>query len=206
MTPARPAEPGFTLLEMIVCLAVMSLIAMAGSGLLLSTLAASRQSAAVNQYGSALQAAHALLRDDFRQLVARPVAAPEGLDPPTVFEGWPGAREGPLARFTRTGWVNPAGLEPRGNIQRVEYLIAPEGLVRRAWARTDATRTTPYADQVLLTGFESLELRYLQGTVWRDTWYSGEGTTDLLPDAIEILVRFSEDDVLRARFITAGSS
>ena len=86
-------EAGFTLIEMLVALALTSMIAVAGSALLTSTLRASGRLNDVSASTLEADLSHTLMRDDFANIV----------DDPGVFEG-----EYLIEKMeTKAGWSTP---------------------------------------------------------------------------------------------------
>lgn len=206
MSDRSNSQGGFTLIETMVSLIVISLMAVAGGNMLITTLQGSRQVSVASQHITDLQVAHAMLRDDFAQAVERLTAVPEGLDPPTMFEGRDGAGREFLVRLTRSGWVNPAGWEDRGDLQRIEYILDEGQLIRKAWARPDAVRATPVFETVLLEGVEELSVRYRKGASWNEEWYAAEGSAAGLPDLLEMNFRMSDGGTLGVRFRVGGGA
>ena len=206
MTSDKTLESGFTLIETMVSLVLIAMLTTAGSAMLITTLNGSRQVSLRSDAILEMQTAHAVIRDDIVQIVERPTAAAEGLDPPVIMEGTSGDNDRFLLRFTRSGWQNPGGLEARGDLQRVEYLLEEGTLFRRAWARPDAVRSTPVYDVPLVAGLSAVSVRYRIGSEWVDEWYAAEGSARGLPDVVEMTFVFAEQDSLIARFMTGGGA
>lgn len=206
MTERSTGHDGFTLIETLMALFVISILTVSGASMLLTTLQAGRQ---VQERGDALaelQVAHAFLRDDFAAAVVRETEPPNSLDSASVFRGSEGGATGDLVAFTRGGWTNPGGFEARSDLQRIEYSFENGALLRRSWARPDAARATPVVEQVILDELERVDMRYLGGQDWSDVWLSVSSVPEIgLPDAIEVSLVFSRDDRIVARFITGGA-
>jgi general secretion pathway protein J len=192
---------GFTLIEMLVALAVTSLLMVAGSTLLIQTLRSGRMVEARTELVRDQDTAHSLLRDDLANATLRLTQPPNGLDTPKAFSGGISTLE-PLLAFTRSGWINPGNREPRGDLQRVEYFLSDGNLVRRAWLRPDPVYNTPYADRVVAEGLDDVGLRFLTGTSWQLDW---PGQAAILPDLVELTLVFGEGDELRQLFLVGGA-
>ena len=192
---------GFTLIEMLVALAVTSLLMVAGSTLLIQTVRSGQMVEARTEMVRDQDAAHSLLRDDLANATLRLTQPPNGLDAPKAFSGGFSTLE-PLLAFTRAGWINPGHVEPRGDLQRVEYFLIDGNLVRRAWLRPDPVYNTPYADRVIAEDLDSVGLRFLTGTSWQLDW---PGQSDTLPDLVELTFVFGEGDELRQLFLVGGA-
>lgn len=192
---------GFTLIEMLVALAVTSLLMVAGSTLLVQTLRSGNMVEQRTELIRDLDAAHSLLRDDLANATLRRTRAPNGLDTARAFSGGFSTLE-PLMAFTRAGWPNPAGMEPRGDLQRVEYFFRDGLLVRRAWLRPDPVYATPYSDRVLARGVTDLDIRFLNQDTWTLDW---SGQVDRLPQLVELTLVYGEGDELRQVFLVGGA-
>ena len=78
---------GFTLIEMLVALAVTSLLMVAGSTLLIQTLRSGQMVEARTEMVRDQDTAHSLLRDDLATATLRLTQPPNGLDAPKAFSG-----------------------------------------------------------------------------------------------------------------------
>ncbi|RAN33117.1 type II secretion system minor pseudopilin GspJ [Hyphomonas pacifica] len=192
---------GFTLIEMLVALAVSSLLLVAGSTLLIQTLRAGNMVETHTRDVRALDVAHSLLRDDLGEATLRETRAPNGLDAPEAFSGGQSLSQ-PLLSFTRSGWLNPAEADARGDLQRVEYFVQEGKLLRRAWMRPDPVRETLYADRVVVDGVDRIGLRFFAGNSWQLNW---SGQADSLPELVEFTFVYGEGDVLHQVFLVGGN-
>lgn len=158
-------QRGFTLLEVMVALAITGAIAaMAYQGLTAASNGAERSREIVGQINR-IDRAWQLLGTDFRHLMA-PVSGPDGIS--YRFEADPmGSLESEtrVMRLTRYAWANP--LERlRSDLQRVEYRLE-EGTLWRYYRpvrnmRYDSYEFEEEAVKVrLLRGVEELEMRFL---------------------------------------------
>ncbi len=168
-------EAGFTLIELLVGLFLFGLMAAAGTALLAGSVQASGQAQALVVVSGDLARLRALLTADAGQAAPRPWRDGEGR-PHAAFA----VNDGALFTLVRRGWVNPEG-HPRASLQRVEWLIDGDRLVRRSAAMVDG----PAAAQssVLARGVTAARLRVLTVQGWQDGW-SGQPTQ--LPRALEL--------------------
>ncbi len=206
MTERATGTEGFTLIETLMALFVISILTVSGASMLLTTLQAGRQVQERGNVLAELQVAHAFLRNDFASAVVRETEPENSLESASIFRGTEGGATGDLVAFTRGGWANPGGFEARSDLQRVEYSFENGALLRRSWARPDAARATPMVEQVILDDLERVDMRYLGGQEWSDVWLAVGSVQDVgLPDAVEVSLAFSRDDQIVARFITGGT-
>lgn len=199
---------GFTLVEMLIALAVFALLAVAGAGLLGATLDGRKAAAAAVERLAELQRARMLLRDDIGQLRARRMRDVDGDRRPWQFLGnaRPVAGE-PLMAFLRGGWTNPGMAEARSGLVYVEYRLEDGRLVRRLLPRPDPTRETPESRQVLLDGLTDLRLSFLVQGAWRDRWLvSADTDSGALPAAVALEADVAGLGRLRQLFLAPGAS
>ena len=183
-------EAGFTLIEMLVALALTSMIAAAGSTLLIGTLRASDSLEKTADAVNAADLAHTLMRDDFANAVMSAGRFRRPEESSSAF----------LA-FVRDGWNHPGTDEDRASLLAVEYSYSDGTLVRRAWLRPDPVSATPHMDRELATGLSRLTARYFDGRDWLPEWSSDTGE---LPRAIELRLEYSDRDTLTERFAMGG--
>ena len=141
-----------------------------------------------------VQRAMNLLTGDFRTLAPRPIREPIG-------DGFRAAlRRDPngisLVELSHGGWPNGAGT-PRGTVQRVSYRLEEKTLIRDYWNVTDPTLASTPVTRKLLTGVESLGIRYLNsGHEWVEQWppLGSPGDTGFRsrPMAVEITITLSD--------------
>ncbi len=181
---AMPSSAGFTLLELLVALAIFSLIAiMSYNGLkvVLNTQAATEIQA---DSLAELQKVYLLLQRDIEQVVPRPVRDEYGDEQPALAGG-------DALQLTRGGWSNPAG-RLRSSLQRVGYAYEDRHLVRYSWAVLDRAQDSEPQRQPLIGDIEEMTIRYLgTNNEWEDLWpnplASGDGADKTsLPRAVEI--------------------
>ncbi len=176
---------GFTLVELLVALAVFAaMAAMAWGGL--DSIARTRTALAAEQEDlRSLTRALGLLDRDLRVAVARPVRGNYGETVPALIGG------SDRLEFTRLGYANPQ-TESRSNLQRVVYALDGGTLVRGSYAVLDRAPNTRATMSMLRERVTTLRLRYLdERQRWLTTWPAP--ATDgppppALPRAIEIRI------------------
>ncbi|GAK33152.1 type II secretion system protein J [alpha proteobacterium Q-1] len=209
----RRATGGFTLVEVLLAVAIFAVIAAAGAGVLAVAVDGRGQMADLADDLDRLNKARALMKSDFAQIARRPVRDAMGNRQPFVFYGndQSGADQ-PLLILTRHGWDNPDALLPRGGLQWVDYRLQDGVLIRRACLYPDRVPETPCFDQPLLLGIESLSLRFRVGDQWLDRYElrSGGnaaiagGNLVMLPRALEIITKSQSLGSLRQLFLLPG--
>ncbi|MBM4227081.1 MAG: type II secretion system protein GspJ [Gammaproteobacteria bacterium] len=184
------SSAGFTLLEVLVAIAIFSVMAVLAYEGLRNFLAA--RTLLDNRTGvfHARVRGMAQMQQDLEQLVARPVRDELG-DPVDALRRRTG--EEVLLAFTRhSPWPAPSRGLP--DLRRVEYRLLEGRLLRREWDALDRVSSVGYRERTLLSGVESVQLRFHGAESWQDDWAGAAGPasrTDL-PRAVGVLVRFAD--------------
>lgn len=186
MTIARaPDRAGFTLVEMLVALAIFALLAAAGVGLLRASV--DTQSAVEERLSQvkATERLHALLAADLGQAVDRMAREGQAARPPLVGS----ATE---LRLVRAGWANLDD-SPRSTLQRVTWRVTGERLTRTGHSALDGGEAG--AEVLLAESLSGARFRYRSadggwGSAWPVTGASG------LPRAVELTVERSGEEPL----------
>ena len=187
-------QQGFTLLEVLVAMAISSLVYMGAYSLLDSVLKTNEKVSEKRVALENLQRCFHIMQQDISQIIPRSVRTEFGESSPAVeYQGVSGQFE-----FTRLGWRNPIH-RPRSTMQRVSYFIEDNVLYRQHWQVLDRNQDSEPKKNELLGDVEKLELRFydpVQGE-WITSW--GEELTNttpttgdvekILPSAIEIKLK-----------------
>ena len=190
MTFRSMDQCGFTLLEMLVALALMGILA-AGlyTSLTIGFNARARAEAALEPVRSATLALE-LLRGDIVSVLPPTGVLAGGFVGQDV-KGADSTSEADTLVFYST--VEDAGRAAPGT-RKIEFALAAgdDGsasiLVRRVTANLLAPSTPEPAEEVLCRNVTSLNIRYFDGTDWLDSWDSGT-RDNALPLAIEVRIR-----------------
>lgn len=205
MTPSNFHQRGFTLVETMVALFILAIVSSAGAGLLISSTSTSQYVRERENEARTLDIAQALIRQDIAALSARAVQPNDGFSPAGNLFGEAPRGEEPFLRFVRSGWINPASVEPRSTLQSVEYVLQSGILIRRASLRPDATRGTPVSTRVLLEGIQRIDLGFVRGDQRSDVWL-GDALVGraILPDLIEVEIIFENGTSFSLAALTGG--
>jgi general secretion pathway protein J len=189
---------GFTLIEVLVALAVFGVMSMLAYMALGQTLSNADLLTERMDRLQAIQRTIRYLGNDLMQASPRPVRLELGdsLAPAVHTElGNQFALE-----VTHGGWSNPAGL-PRSTLQRSAYRIENDELVRYHWTVLDRTFANEPIATVLLDGVEGLFFRYLQvdgewSEVWPPAGAQGAAAIRARPRAVEIVLTLADEGVI----------
>jgi general secretion pathway protein J len=197
MSTARSTGRGFTLIEVLVSVFLLSVL----SAFAYETLNYVRRSREVTTVAfermRAIELAVHTLVSDFEQLAPRPVRDLLGQASLPALLADP--RTTNLVTLTRGGWPNPAGL-PRGTLQRVTYRIDNGTLLREYQTVLDATLANAPVKREILSDVVRVGIRYMDSSrVWQEQWpplASGpQGPTvplTMRPMAVEIVVELKD--------------
>jgi general secretion pathway protein J len=185
---------GFTLIEVLVALAIFGILAAIAYGTLSQTLSNAEVLTERMQRLQSLQRTMRYLSEDFMQLAPRPVREDLGdnLGPALHTD----VQSDFAVELTHGGWSNPAAL-PRGTLQRVAYRLEENELVRYHWTALDRTLSNEPAGRALLDEVESIVFRFMQENGdWTEEW-PPENRPGILglrqrPRAVEIVLTLTD--------------
>lgn len=126
------AHRGFTLLEMLIAIAIFAMLGLAANAVLSTVLTNDEVTKNFSTRLKALQQGFGAIERDLGQMVARTPRLLEGGRGTTVFQTGNDLldSESEALVFYRLGWLNPDGLLPRGSLQSVAYVVR-EGKLER---------------------------------------------------------------------------
>lgn len=200
MTATR--ERGFTLIEVLVALAVFGVLSVLAYMSLAQTLSNSDMLTARMDRLQSIQRTMSYLSNELLQAVPRPVRVELGEAPVPALQS--SLVSDFALQLTHGGWPNAAGT-PRSTMQRTAYRIEDGELIRYHWNVLDRTVNNTPIGTVMLEEVNSLTFRFLQVSgEWTDQWppLAAQGAPPLrtLPRAVEIVLELPDEGELN-RFI-----
>lgn len=160
MTRASNKEAGFTLVEMLVALAIFSLLSVGATTAMIGGLNSKERISEKLEAITEFETARAILKADLNNLVLRTMRDPYGTQEQYIFTGG----DISILTFTRQGRENPGGLEKRGDLERVSYVFEEDKLIRRSLGNANPAPQTPVRDRVLLSGIENVIVSFEDDT------------------------------------------
>ena len=145
-TDYRPMEAGFTLVEVLIAMAITAFVSVLSYQTLSTALVGIESARAESERLHEINRAFTVLSRDIRQLTNRPVRDEFGQVASAV-SGGELARD-PL-RLTRSGWHNSTGA-PRSTLQRVAYRLEEDRLLRLSYPVLDRTTAIEPTETVLI--------------------------------------------------------
>jgi general secretion pathway protein J len=195
----RRSDKAFTLIEVLVALAIFGVLSVIAYMALGQTLSNAELLTDRMERLKAVQRTVRFLDSDLMQAAPRPVRDVLG-------DGFlPAVRSSLSSEFalevTHGGWSNPAGL-PRGTLQRSAYRLEDGELIRYHWRVLDRTINNEPIANVLLDGVDSIVFNYLDSSgeaseQWPPVNTPGPAGFRLRPRAVEIVLTLAEEGEIR---------
>lgn len=201
----KRADGGFTLIEVLVALAIFAIMSALAYQALGQTLSNTELLHERVDRIQAIQRSMNMLGRDFMQSSPRPVRDLLG-------DGFlPSMRSSLTSEFalevTRGGWSNPAGL-PRSNLQRAAYRLEDGELLRYHWNVLDPSPANEPIVTELLTDVDSLLFRYrTHSGEWSEQWppqgAQGSAAQRVRPQVVEVVLTLPDEGEIRRFFEVA---
>ena len=189
---------GFTLVEMLLALAILAALSVAAIGVLQNVIRADTLTKEKAQQIQALQQTFSQMAADFNQIVPR-----RGRNDDALFSAGRfllGSDDWAIA-FNRSGWPNPMGILPRSEIQSVSYRLRQQQLERLSYDQQDPLTGSRPTTWVLQRDVQAFRLRFYASGRWQDRWESAQN----LPQALEVTLTLKGyGDVTRLFLLAPG--
>lgn len=186
---------GFTLLELLVAMAVLAVMAALAYGGLNSVVDQYDDGEAEVAALAARQRALSLLQRDLLQAQPRPAREPYHGDRVGALVADPDA-EFPF-ELTRGGWSNPAQRR-RATLHRVAWRVDDDGVLERLhWQTVDRGSNEPPVATPVLDGVAELRWRFLDAQdAWHEVWPPAAATVGpaTLPRGVEVTIVFEDGE------------
>lgn len=154
---ANNSPAGFTLIEVLIALAITAFVSAIAYTSLSTTLVGVESTRATSDRTYEVNRAWMIITRDIRHFVSRPVRDEFGEMEPALVGG-PAARF--ALSFTRSGWHNPND-NLRSNLQRVNYRVEEGALWRDSYPVLDRASDSAPREVKLLDDVEYLEFGFL---------------------------------------------
>ncbi len=171
------AKPkGFTLIEMIIAVAIFALVGL-GSVNVLSSITRSNETSLIHSERlQMLQLAILTIERDFRQATRRSVRV-NGEAPQDSFISHGELEFDSQSQFIamrKVGWINPMNLMNRSEIQSFAYRVVDDKLERVFFEYPDPAVGEEFKSRVLLDNVTDLTLEFHDGksNEWKEKWAS----------------------------------
>lgn len=189
MHSLRPTQSGFTLLEVLIAMAIFALIAFGATQILTNVTDADEASEERFQSLQDLQRAMLVIERDFLQMVPRKTRVEGEVTDTLIFaEEFLFDSDSGAIGFVRAGWHNPQLVLPRSTMQSVAYRVSEERLERLYSTYVDNSIGFEPKVRVLLEGVEKIEFEFLEKFDTKEfTWEEAESVQEL-PIAVAVII------------------
>lgn len=192
---------GFTLLEVLIAIAIFSLISLSSFSIFNSVLTGDERAKQRSDRQNELQRGFLIIERDLTQLSRRSIRI-EGEEPLTRLiqsaEDSFASEEQAIA-FVKHGWTNPGLLLPRSDMQSVAYRLTEETLERLHFNFVDSVVGEEPKVRPLIQNVTAVNFEYFNGKEWLKTWSNSS-----LPLAIAILLETKDYGLIRRQFLVPG--
>lgn len=197
-------ESGFTLIEILIALAVFAILASITSSTLYYAFNTRTRVNEQSERLSALQLAISILQQDISQTAERAIRGNDMRLFP-IFIGRPDYVE-----FTRDGDVNPGSIEKRSTLKRIALVCQNDSLLRRTWDTLDPFDRNTHADKVLISHLSDCHFGYLNQSLqvfpeWRADAVNQDQNKESLPKAIQVNLNVKKLGELNLLFTIPGA-
>lgn len=207
-------QRGFTLIEILVAMAIFTLIGLASTGLLTTVIDSNSLSQERFEKLQLLQRAMVTIERDIQQAVSRPVRANGEKQEIVMAGGEVDGSDDDGIGFVRGGWHNPQLMLPRSTLQYVAYRLRDNKLERLYSNYVDNVIGYEPKIRVLLENIESFKVEFLSGNNASSTIkddddikWSEKYQDTVLPRAVAIEFVSKDFGMLRREFtLVSGDS
>lgn len=194
---------GFTLLEMLIAMAIFALLGVAANAVLQTVLKNDEVTKDFSLRLKGLQQGFGAIQRDLTQVVARTPRALEGGRGSNVIQFGNNLfqSQSEAIVFYRLGWLNPDGMLPRGSLQSVAYVVQDEKLERWFFPYPEPEFGSEPQKTVLMERVLSVKYSFYHQDKWQQKM---DGTT--LPSAIAMEIEIDGLGVITRKFLVAPAS
>lgn len=192
---------GFTLLEVILAIAIFALISLAGFTIFNTVLTSDETSRRHTDKLNEIQRAFLIIERDVLQLARRRVR----INGEAPLEGYLHTDAGNFSSatkmmgFVRGGWRNPGLLLPRSDMQAVAYRLNDSVFERLHYNFVDPVNGEEPKVRPLITQVKSIDFEFFDGEKWQP-----QVVENAIPLAIAIEVDIEDFGLIRRQFLVAG--
>lgn len=185
-------QRGFTLIEMMIAIAIFALLSLGAYQVLQGVLRSDEISRERGDALKQLQRAMIIVERDFQQMNARNNRSDDELTAMPLQAGkfmFDSDDDG--IAFTRSGWRNPLSQLPRSSLQRVIYRVKDAKLERLSHIYLDPAIGEEPSKKIILDNVESVLFEFYYEKKWVETWSNKKA----LPEGVKMtltLKRFGE--------------
>ncbi len=209
MTSMPMKQAGFTLLELLISIAIFAVLSAACYQLFNYSSGSKVILTAAWDRLNTIQRAKAILEQDFLHVVARPIRDEDGDEEYALIGGKQFEDESDLITFSRQGWKNLTQLS-RSTLQRVGYAFEEGALIRYYWNDIDLLVAAEPTEYTILDEINTMNIKFLYKKKWIDQWPPTDKSSiefsHILPNAIHLKLDHKYYGVLDWYFLSYASN
>lgn len=208
--PLSQQQSGFTIIEIMIAVAIFTLIGLASTSVLTSVIDSDEISEQRFSKLQELQRAMITIERDLLQAVPRVIRI-DGQNNNLVMRGGKDLFESEAygLGFVRAGWQNPQLMLPRSTLQGVAYRVQEGRLERLFGNYVDNVIGYEPKVRVLLTGIEDFQVSFLmepdEDPNDEDVWQE-EFSQSQIPIAVTIRIQSEEFGLIKREFLLSSES
>lgn len=199
-------EHGFTLLEMLVALALFAVIYLVAHGTLANILSGSEKLSTEQKKWQQLDIAFTLMQEDLGYAIARSVRDTSGFEIPAFVGQQSDTRavSSPALEFSRSG-IRALTTDRETGERRVAYRLKGGSLFRETWPTLDRKFDATPVDDRLLVDVTRFDVRFLnRDGHWLPAWPDIQHRAETTPVAVEITIGTNDGDSFNRIFLVNG--
>ena len=180
-------KKGFTLIEVLISLAILSIIAIVSTNFLQSSIDLRNQSKSKVDDIKVFNLGVSTIRRDLMSTVNLPMRDNFGNQLPNFI----GSNTD--KKITFLGFINRID-SSRSSISRIEYLFDDTKFIRRVYFTADPYDYDDHIDSVIFDNIDDVEISFLSDNRWFTEWPAGQTAAYKIPKLVKIEINDKERD------------
>ena len=180
-------KKGFTLIEVLISLVILSIIAIISTNFLQSSIDLRNQSKSKVDDIKVFNLGVSTIRRDLMSVVNLPMRDNFGNQLPN-FIGSNADK-----KITFLGFINRID-SSRSSISRIEYLFDDTKFIRRVYFTADPYDYDDYIDSVIFNNIDDVEISFLIDNRWFTEWPAGQTAAFIIPKLVKIEINDNDRD------------
>ena len=180
-------KKGFTLIEVLISLVILSIIAIVSTNFLQSSIDLRNQSKSKVDDIKVFNLGMSTIRRDLMSVVNLPMRDNFGNQLPN-FIGSNADK-----KITFLGFINRID-SSRSSISRIEYLFDDTKFIRRVYFTADPYDYDDYIDSVIFNNIDDVEISFLVDNRWFTEWPAGQTAAYMIPKLVKIEINDKDRD------------